>query len=122
VDATRSAVARHLAAIADRDLPAYAATLHDDVLVVLPTGAQLHGRAAVVDFHRDFFADLDWSQELAEVRFVATDDTISTLHEATYRDVDRVGEPVLKRFLVGLVFTQNDGEWLLLHDQCTQLL
>jgi uncharacterized protein (TIGR02246 family) len=121
MDAARSAVARHLAAIADRDLAAYAATVHDDVLVVLPTGARLDGRAAVLDFHRDFFADPDWSQEMVEVRFVATDDTISTLHEATYRDIDGAGEPVLKRFLVGLVFTQKDTEWLLLHDQCTPL-
>ncbi len=121
MDTARSAVDRHLAAIADRDLDGYAASVHEDVLVVLPTGTRFDGKAAVVEFHRDFFADPDWSQDMAEVRFVEAGDTVSTLYEATYRDVDGTGAPILTRFLVGLVFVRTDGVWLLLHDQCTPL-
>lgn len=117
----RTAVDRHLSAIQNRDLSAYSATLHDDVLVILPTGARFEGRAAVEEFHREFFADPDWSQSMTELRFVAMDTAASTLYEAEYRDVDAAGQPITKRFLVGLVFVREGQEWLLLHDQCTPL-
>ncbi|WP_336206965.1 YybH family protein [Nonomuraea sp. LPB2021202275-12-8] len=83
----------HLAAIAQRDLKAYAATLHDDVVVVLPSGRLLEGRQAVEDFHRDWFADLDWSQEMRQVSLVEAAGTVVALFEADYRDVDEAGEP-----------------------------
>jgi uncharacterized protein (TIGR02246 family) len=121
VNQPHPAVAGHLDAIRNRDLDAYVATLHEDVLVVLPTGTRFEGRAAVTEFHRDFFADPDWTQAMTEVRFVATDATVSALYEAEYRDVDPAGVPFTSRFLVGLVFVRAGDGWLLLHDQCTPL-
>lgn len=113
------AIDRHLEAIAARDLDGYAATLHDDVVLVLPTGTTFVGKAAVVDFHREFFADEDWTQILAEKNRTVGEHIASALFEADYTDVDPAGEPVHERYLVGLVFTRVDEEWLLLHDQCT---
>lgn len=121
MEAARDAIDQHLSAIRNRDLTSYAATLHDDVLVVLPTGTRFEGRAAVEDFHRDFFADPDWSQAMTEVRLTVTESTASALYEAVYRDVGPDGTPILARFLVGLVFVLTDSGWLLLHDQCTPL-
>lgn len=106
----------HLAAIAGRDLDGYAATLHDDVIVVLPNGSLIQGRDAVLDFHREWFKDLDWSQEMSMVSVVETETTLVGVYEADYRD-----GPLHKRNLVSLVFTLVDGSWLLLHDQNTPL-
>ncbi|RJL31968.1 YybH family protein [Bailinhaonella thermotolerans] len=116
-----SVVQIHLAAIADRDLKAYSATLHDDVIVVLPNGNRLEGRRSVEDFHREWFADLDWTQELHPLSLVETEGTLSALFEADYRDVDASGAPIHKRNLVSLVFTRTAEGWLLLHDQNTPL-
>lgn len=115
----QKAIDHHLETIYARDLDGYAATLHDDVVLVLPTGATFVGKAAVVDFHREFFADTDWTQILAEKARTVGEHTASALFEADYTDVDPSGAPIHRRYLVGLVFTRVDEEWLLLHDQCT---
>jgi uncharacterized protein (TIGR02246 family) len=117
--AARAAIDRHLATITRRDLDGYAATLHDDVVVVLPTGRTLTGRADVVDFHREFFADPDWTQDLVERTTTVGEHVARALFEADYRDVDAAGAPVHTRYLVGFVFVRVGAEWLLLHDQCT---
>lgn len=111
----------HLRAIAERDLAAYTATLHEDVTLILPTGARREGREAVTDFHRDFFADHDWTQDFRPVRTIATPGAVTAVYDVDYRDVDMAGAPIRKNFLVSLVFVRADGQWLLFHDQCTPL-
>jgi ketosteroid isomerase-like protein len=115
----RTAIERHLETITGRDLDGYTATLHDDVVVILPTGTTLVGKAAVTDFHRDFFADPDWIQDLTERTTTVGEHIARALYEAEYRDVDPNGDPIQTRFLVAFVFTRVGAEWLLLHDQCT---
>lgn len=114
-------LAEHLSAIADRDLTRYAATLHDQVTLILPNGTRHEGRDSVIDFHRDFFADTDWTQDFHRLRLVTTPTTMAVTHRADYSDVDQAGEPVRMAFLVALVFVQDGARWLLLHDQCTPL-
>jgi ketosteroid isomerase-like protein len=115
----RRAIEHHLETITGRDLDGYAATLHDDVVLVLPSGRTFVGKPAVVDFHREFFADPDWTQQLTERTTTVGEHTARALFDADYRDVDPAGAPVHQRFLVGLVFARVGEEWLLLHDQCT---
>lgn len=115
----RDAIKHHVEAITGRDLDVYAATLHDDVLLILPTGTSFVGKDAVVDFHREFFADPDWTQDLTEKVVTVGEHTARALYEVDYTDVDRTGAPVRTQFLVGLVFARVGAEWLLLHDQCT---
>jgi len=115
----RTAIDQHLRTITGRDLDGYTATLHDDVVLVLPTGKTFVGKAAVADFHREFFADPDWTQELTERTWSAGEHTARALFEADYSDVDQAGEPIRTRYLLGLVFARVGEEWLLLHDQCT---
>jgi uncharacterized protein (TIGR02246 family) len=115
----RAAIGRHLDTINGRDLDGYAATLHDDVVLVLPTGTTFVGKEAVVDFHREFLADPDWTQDLTERTTTVGEHTARALYEADYRDVDGAGEPLQQRYLVAFVFVSVGGQWLLLHDQCT---
>jgi ketosteroid isomerase-like protein len=114
-----AAIGRHLDTITGRDLDGYTATLHDEVVLVLPTGTTLVGKAAVTDFHRDFFADPDWTQDFTERTTTVGEHVARALFEADYRDVDHDGEPIEKRFLVAFVFARVGADWLLLHDQCT---
>jgi ketosteroid isomerase-like protein len=119
VTGARQAIDLHLRTIDDREVDAYAATLHDDVVLVLPSGKTFTGKIAVTDFHREFFADEDWTQTLTEQDVTVGEHTARALYEADYTDVDAQGEPITARYLLGLVFARVCDEWLLLHDQCT---
>lgn len=113
------AVQRHLAAVTGRDLDTYLSTVHDDVSLVLLNGTLVEGRAAVGEFHRDWFADPDWSWRLSPARSTTAGDTGVALVAVDYDDLDRDGRPYTVRYLLGLAFARVDGTWLLVHDQNT---
>jgi uncharacterized protein (TIGR02246 family) len=108
----------HLAAVVNRDLDAYLATVHPNVTVIITSGAMLRGKDAVADFHREWFADPNWTYQATPVRTVSTDAAVSAVVEVTYRGGPDA-EP--SRFLMGLVFARESNKWLLVHDQCTVL-
>ena len=112
-----TAVERHLRAVTERNLDDYLATVHDDVSVVLLNGRTIEGRRAVGDFHRDWFADPDWSWRLTPLTSSAG--TGEALFAVEYHDLDQHGTPYELRYLLALTFTRRDGTWLLLHDENT---
>jgi uncharacterized protein (TIGR02246 family) len=113
------AVKRHLAAVTERDLNGYLDTVHEDVSLVLPNGRLVEGRAAVGEFHREWFDDPDWSWQLSPVRSAADGETGVALYRVEYHDLDGEGRPYTMRYLLSLTFGRKDGAWLLLHDQNT---
>lgn len=116
LDAT---VATHLAAVADRDLTTFAATIDDSVTVVLPHGRMLSGRAEVEEFHRDWFADPDWTLKPTVIRSDTLGDTGIVVCDVEYGDLDAQGEPYAKKYLLSLVFHRGADGWRLVHDQNT---
>lgn len=115
------AVERHLAAVTARDLDTYLTTVHEDVSVVLPNGTLVEGRAAVGEFHREWFADPDWSWRLSPTRTATAGDTGVALFTVDYDDLDRDGKPYTVCYLLSLAFARVDGTWLLVHDQNTPI-
>ena len=113
------ALDRHLDAVGRRDLDAYAGSLHDEVSLILPNGKLVEGRTAVVEFHREWFGDPDWSWTLTPLRQAVAGDTAVALFTVEYRDVDGSGQPYAMGYRLGLTFARQDGVWLLLHDQNT---
>ncbi|WP_018684943.1 nuclear transport factor 2 family protein [Actinokineospora enzanensis] len=111
-------VAAHLGAVVGRDLDTYAATVHQDVTVIIPSGRMLRGAAEVIGFHREWFADRAWTYTADPVSGSTTDSTATRVLR-----VRVVGEPGAEpsEFLMGLTFTAVSGRWLLIHDQCTVL-
>ncbi|MGX7826269.1 YybH family protein [Actinokineospora sp. 24-640] len=114
----QAAIDAHLAAVIERDLAAYSATLHPDVTVVIPSGRVMTGADEVVAFHSAWFAERDWTYHITHVRSVTTGDSAGRVVEVTYVDTPDA-EP--SRFVMGLVFVRHDNRWLLIHDQCTLL-
>ncbi|MBM7773630.1 ketosteroid isomerase-like protein [Actinokineospora baliensis] len=106
----------HLRAVAGRDLDTFAATVHPEVTVIIPSGRILRGAEEVVAFHREWFTDGDWTYATAPVLATSTATTATRVLEVTV-----VGEPGAEpsRFLMGLTFVAESGRWLLIHDQCT---
>lgn len=113
------AVEHHLATIAARDLEAFLATVHDDVSLIAPDGRLLAGRDEVAAFHRDWFADPDWSWHPEPLRRVQAGDTGVDVRSVTYHDLDAEGRAYAVSYVLSLVFARVDGTWLLLHDQNT---
>jgi uncharacterized protein (TIGR02246 family) len=113
------AVQHHLAAVTERDLDGYLATVHPDASLIMPNGRLIEDRDAVATFHRDWFDDPDWSWMLSPVRTTTAGDTGVALVAVEYHDVDGSGHPYVLTYLLSLTFAQADGGWLLLHDQNT---
>ena len=114
------ALHEHLAALAAKDAEAFLATVHDEVTLILPTGALLTGKDAVAAFHRDWFGDPDWRMDVEVLRTTTAGGTGVAVLRVEYHDLDAAGAPYELRYLLALVFAQRaDGGWLLLHDQNT---
>ncbi|GLZ38876.1 nuclear transport factor 2 family protein [Actinokineospora sp. NBRC 105648] len=113
-----STIDAHLAAVIGRDLETYAATVHPDVTVIVPSGRIMRGAEEVVGFHREWFTDGDWTYAAEHVRTTVTDTVATRVVTVTV-----VGEPGAEpsRFVMGLTFVAESGRWLLIHDQCTVL-
>ena len=54
----------HLDAVRRRDLPRFERDLGDEIILILPSGDKIEGREDVVEFHRNWFADPDWSMHV----------------------------------------------------------
>ena len=113
------AVEHHLATISARDLDAFLATVHDDVSLIAPNGRMLAGKAEVAAFHRDWFADPDWSWTPQPLRRVEAGGTGIAVHAVTYHDLDAEGRAYSMSYVLTLVFGHIGGTWLLIHDQNT---
>ena len=114
-----AALQSHLDAIRRRDLEAFAATVHEDVTVVLPNGTLLCGRDEVVGFHREWFGSGTWRMDLTPERRMSAGETEVSIFLADYHDVDAEGVAFHRRRWLTLVFVRPGDEWLLLHDTNT---
>lgn len=110
----------HLAAITDRNLAGLESTLTetDDLMVIFPGGTTLDTTAAVVEFHRQWFADSAWVMEPEVIKIIEGSDQSTALIRYQYRD-DPEGDP-RSAWLV-LVFQIENGQWRLIHDQNTRI-
>lgn len=114
------AVDHHLAAVTGRDLAGYGATIHPDVSLIMLDGRLVAGRDAVLDLHRAWFGDPDWSWTLTPVRHTVAGETGVAVVAVAYHDLDADGRPYELAYLLSLTFVRAGGAWLLLHDQNTR--
>lgn len=112
----RPVLEAHLRAIEQRALEALLATVDDrEVLVLLPNGKQIGSRAEFEAFHREWFAETDWSMKFHVEKVVETPELAYGL--VTYTYTDPSGSK--GRWLL-LVFRRTaGGTWKLVHDQNT---
>ncbi|MEU4679079.1 nuclear transport factor 2 family protein [Micromonospora sp. NPDC023737] len=115
-----AAVAAHLRAIVQRDLPGYAATLAPQVQLVLPDASVVSGKDAVVEVNREFFADRTWRLEATEVARGLGDRAGTVVYQFSFVYALPDGSTLRGTSLVGLTFVCQRGRWLLLHDQNTR--
>lgn len=114
---------KHLTAVANRDLPTFTSTLATDgnLTLIMPNGTVMQGADAIIDFHRDWFSDPDWSLELEPINQWERENVGTAIYNVTYSDLDPDGNPYHLRYVLTLVFMKQSDEWLLVHDQNTML-
>lgn len=120
VKAFDETLARHLRALEERDLAAYAATLNRDTTLLLPDGTLYRGKSAVVAFHRKFLADRSWTQDFEKIREVVHPRVGLAFFRVVYRSHDKAGKVAYEsHFLMSLTFVREGGRWQLINDQVT---
>lgn len=115
------AVQSYFSALEKRDFLGIAALFDDDAqtTVVMPGGALVVGYPAIMDLHRDWFCDPDWSMEHEMVSMREMGTLGLALAKIVYHDVNERGEPYTISYYLHLTFCCRDGHWKVVHDQNT---
>jgi len=116
----QGALREHLAALQEKDILRFAATLGRDVTVVDGRGRVLAGADAVRASHAEWFAGSDpWSLDYAIVVLREFAGAGLALLDVTYRERPNA---LPARFLLSLVFEREPtGAWKFVYDQNTAL-
>ncbi|MEE9433679.1 MAG: nuclear transport factor 2 family protein [Sphingorhabdus sp.] len=116
----RAAVEQHLEAVENRDFDTFKNTLTktDDLNVIFPGGSVLENTQAVLDFHKQWFADDKWVFKTNIEKVIGGSDQSTALVKYSFQD-SADGEP-REAWLV-LTFQLEDGSWRLIHDQNTRI-
>lgn len=111
-----AALQAHFAAIQSRDLEDFIATVTDEpeMTLIFPDGEILTTREAVINLHREWFADITWTWEPQVVGTTVGSDLAYALVRYTYSD-----DAAPRQNWLSLVFRLEDGVWRLVRDQNT---
>lgn len=116
----RETLDAHLRAIRERDLPALAATLPEDELVLVMADGKIVRRVSeFLELHRGWFASKTWALAAEPVHVRETPDLgIAVLH-LDYRDAPANGQRVHETSILTLAFARRGDRWVMVHDQNT---
>ncbi|GAC1393496.1 MAG: hypothetical protein NVS4B11_15200 [Ktedonobacteraceae bacterium] len=111
-------------AIKHRDLNKLFSTvlLDEDVVMIIPNGAFIKGRAAVANLHTVWFADPDWQMDLKILRSIETPEMGFALIQVDPKDINLSSPLYNNRQYLSLVFTRKDDKWFLVNDQTTSVV
>ncbi|WP_428242720.1 nuclear transport factor 2 family protein [Gynuella sp.] len=111
----------HLSSISARNLEEFSRTLvkDDRLTLIMPNSSVLNGYEAIVDFHKNWFSDPDWSIETTLLKTIESNASCIALLDVVYNDLDESGEPYQLNYILSLTFVFEGGSWLLTFDQNT---
>lgn len=115
------ALERHLEAIRERDLERFAATVDvERMVLVTADGEVIADGHRFVELHREWFASPEWTIETDLLHARETGGVATCLLKLDYYQHTEAGE-LHEESILGLVFAELAGRWLLVQDQNTPL-
>ena len=114
---------KQIAAITARDLDALLETVTtgDDLLLIFPNGGMTRTRTEYVDFHREWFADPNWTMPFEPISKQVEGSYGHALYRVRFDADGPDGPAPAGQSLVSLGFRLENGEWRLVHDQNTRV-
>ncbi len=118
----REALARHLLAIEEKDLEAFAGTVAPDgVLAVMTDGRIVRSTEEFLEAHRGWFAAKHWRLEVKPVQLIESADVGVATLQLEYRDAAPGKPPSRQESVMTLVFRNRGGRWVMVQDQNTPI-
>ncbi len=110
----------HLKAIKERDLDTFLSTVDtENVLLILANGKIVNTGEEFIEFHKDWFSDLDWSIDYRVFSKTVKSTFANVVLDINYNDVDENNNKIQFSYYLTLIFEKNNDTWLLIHDQNT---
>lgn len=116
-----NALELHLKSIKDRDIAVFSDFLDpsQNSIIILPSGDMISGYENIIDFHKQWFEDLDWHMDIEIIDTFAIESVGYALLDIVYHDLDEEGNHYELKYFLSLIFNQIDGKWILIRDQNT---
>jgi uncharacterized protein (TIGR02246 family) len=120
--AFRKTLERHLGAVSQRDMAGILATITagPELTLVFPDGSLKTSRDEYLAFHKEWFAETNWSMRFKPQVVIVTDSMATALTEATYTELDGPKAKQPRYSWVSFTFIREGGEWRLRYDQNTR--
>ena len=120
--AFEAALAQHITAIQQRDMAGMEATItsQPDLDLIFPNGKHTGTRAEFLSFHREWFADKNWSMSFERKRVTVGKDIAVALYRSGYTDTSKA-VPETRYSWLNLSFRKEGRKWVLFHDQNTRI-
>lgn len=116
----RKALEHHLDAVSNRNLQGIEETViaNPDLSLIFPNGRLVSTRREFIDFHREWFKDLNWIYDAKIEKVVEGPGVSFALVRYSYQD--SIDDPAREAWLT-LIFQLESGSWRLVHDQNTSI-
>ena len=113
---------RHLAAIREKDLPALAATVAPDRLVLITAeGRLVESAAEFLEMHRGWFAMDGWTLAAVPVEIFEGAELAVAVLRLDYREAVPDRPAVRQESFLTLVFARREDGWRMVQDQNTPI-
>ena len=113
----------HLKAIIERDIDSFKRFISDKVppVLILPNGKIIRGSEEILNFHKNWFQDLNWNMTFDIIDTMVMQDSAYALLQYTYQKKSENGESQTSQSYLSLLFTLTQNGWILIRDQNTDI-
>lgn len=118
----KTTLSNHLKSISDKDLKGIEATVSDSVTLIFPDGEVLKSKKKFVEFHINWFKDLNWEMKTRILQLREEPQLAYALVEyqlTNYTDAHQIKSRSTTLLL--LIFEKQNEVWKLIHDQNTKI-
>jgi hypothetical protein len=114
---------KHLDAVSNRDLVALKETMdpNGQMQLILPGSEIIDGVGGFMDYHKEWFAEPDWTFETKILKTEIGTELGMAITEIVYREPLRKPEPYFNRMIVSYDLKKIAGKWYIIKDHASSI-